>query len=449
MSQLQNAKVNQTLMRKYGNQRELRRIANALSTQDDANDFGQTLRDAAWTRRTMPVVWDLCRLYRSLMFIVGACAVAIGTLLMFAVLWSDQLVGAKLYAGLVVGGIATSIGIWAALRARAVRREDAQHPSMIDAAQVDDAAIFVRIFGTVGLSDGAGMLLLAVAGGIDAGLAGWIIASGLASSVPVIFLFAASILFATAFIAVLRWIAAKFETRCASIRARLWVRNLAKIDFERFPEKASELIYVRQALSALCNDDFSKPSIGQYAGATGLLLLMPAMFGGLIAYRIWIADTEGAADFAVVLGVSVLCGILATLAALLGAMGHLQKEQGVAKTRLHRRFPTTALFGEWAAAYARHCEQWANSVGTAINTVLRQAESDGDQRWSRRSVSVPRPFPPQGSHEPSARAAKVQSDSVERTNASGSAIDGLAEPRAAVIHRPDTRASDKSLTGAA
>lgn len=390
MSELHKARVNEEIDRRY-TPRNIRRIAMELDSPEDANDVAQTLRDASASKSAMPVIWDLRRPYRFFMLLAGLSATAIATVLAAVILSQEQMVGIKLYAALAVIGMATAVGAWAAARARGIRREDERHAPLIDSAQVEEAAAFVRVFGPVSAFDSAGMLLLALAGGIDAALCGWIIGSGLAASAPMVAVFVSATLFAAVFVAVLRWVVSKFVARCGSIRAKNWVRRLSRMDLERFPEKREELVYVRGKLSPLTDDDFAKPSVMDYASAAGLLLLVPALFGSLIAFRL-VVNYDGSSDLTVVL-VSALCAVIGSLAAVLAAMSHLLREEGLAKTALARRFPRAAAFEEWHAAHVRECRRWANEVSRRINAALKQAQHDGDHRWARSGITVPQPFP--------------------------------------------------------
>lgn len=389
MSQIQNEKTNLELDKKY-DRRAIKRIAPTLVSLEDAEEVSQALRDDATTRKHSPVIWRVRTLFNVMLTCAAVCAALIVVLIWHTVSSSEELIGMSLYATLAAVTIAAAIGAWAAFRARVIHREDARYASTIGDKEVEEAGRFVRTFGPAPW-DNAGMLL-ALAGGVDGALAGVIIGTGLAKSLPLLFVLLCAVMFALTFVAALRWIAMRFSSSCFAVRAKNWVRNATRIDTTRFPEKAGEANYLRERLGPLCDGNFSKPRLSEYLAAAGLLALVPALFAFLVIYRLYWANADGAADMVVVLGVSVLCGILATLGAALGAMGHILREEARTKTAIHRRFPTAAVFQKWHGSYERSCERWANDHARAINAEMRMVEQDADDQWEHRGLAIPRPF---------------------------------------------------------
>jgi hypothetical protein len=240
-------------------------------------------------------------------------------------------------------------------------------------------------------------------------LVGIVISGGLAKSQPLLVVLLCGIGFAIAFVLVLRWLARLFASTCFGIRAKKWVRNFGKIDTDRFPEKKDDERYLRERLGQLTDGTFDSPALAEYLRAAGLIAVVPMLFLLLVVYRLYFANGEGATDMLVVVGVSTVCAVLATIGAALGATGHILREEARIKTAIHRRFPTPTAFQDWQGTYQRSCERLSNERARAINAEIRRTVQDGDSQWAHAQLVIPRPFPTQPVHSES-RAPEVESD---------------------------------------
>lgn len=389
--QIENADRNEAILKEW-NDDNVKKVAATVTTPEHAADLSSAIRDQSL--ELQPEVYPLRKQLRVAKGIAMACGVVVLLTFLIVLFWSELFVGAKLYAALGVACLAAPVGIFAVFRARAIRQLDAQTPGVVTPDHIDEAGLFVRVLGPVAASDGVAMFILAMSGGADACLAGWVVATGMSRSLSLIAVMAISLAVATLFALALRILATAFAGYCASIRAKKLVRRLAAMDFARFPEKVKELEYAELKLGPVAGHGFDEPMVREYVAAAAVILAVPALFGVLLLFRVYVANHEGAADLQLLLGVSALLAALAILStALSGFRGHLLREEGAYHTALHRRFPTREAFVAWLAAFARWARRWGNDTARRVTHEIQTSDGRGDRRRVRRNLVIARPFP--------------------------------------------------------
>lgn len=393
MTELEKARANEEEMNRF-NGRAQRRIARELDSQVDADDVGEAVSETAETIGSRAVLEDVRSVLRTMLLMMFASAGVIATIFGLVLVWPEAVTGARLYLALTAAATATMVAFWAALRVRSLHREDALFPAAIDVPQVEKAHRFRRVFGSVSRYDGMGLVLLGFVGATDAALAGAVMSGGMARSVPVIGVIASATVFAAVFVGALRWQVLQFGKYCGFIRARLLVRALSEIDFEKYPEKLADYEYAQTKLDPIAGHSFEKPKLRHYLVAGLYFLSIPSMFAILVAFRTLVANHEGALALELVVGISIFAAIFAAMAALLeGFGGHLLREEGIVQTKINRHLPSAEACVAWKEAHVRRTRQWANAVARGINAFRREIENDRDPRTVQKHLVVPRPYP--------------------------------------------------------
>ncbi|MBI3372384.1 MAG: hypothetical protein HY017_11595 [Betaproteobacteria bacterium] len=390
MRNIENDGIQQALFRRFTSWR-VKKMAACISTPEEAREFVEDLHDATQTCKTHPVPSrSIVSWYKGVRLLAIVSTVAVFLLLYLAAtaLNLDETQSLMLVIAI---GFLLGIATWSWAAVRRIRRDEARMPAAIEEANIHEAALFVQTFGAATMGGG---FLIMIAGGIDALVACWMIGSMLAPNWPKIVVLVVSVAVAAGFVWLLADVTDRFSWQVRSLRAVRFFRNHRQLRPEVLERLGINKDWLRRKLSPLVDGSFSMPSAWAYIRAAGTLLVIPLLFVGLLILRIFAGPGDGNdVNLSVIVAVSAICCVIATLGATLGAWGHLLPGDAEIFTTIHRRFATPETFKLWRDSDERRLERWANTAARLLKQQLAEKRDRADPDAVASNIAVQMPFP--------------------------------------------------------
>lgn len=389
MSQLLNRKADQKIEAKFASQKRIEHEAAQWITQGDADALVEHMRDAANTRKNLISVLDLSSANRTARLIITLGILVLILVTAWSVWNPDAIVGLALYGMLAAGALGSVIVLLGVRRLREVQRLDDVFPSIIEAENVQEAAMTCE---TLGEQRGAsGALFIATAAAIEGALAGFVVSAAFGNSVPAILQLVCAGGSAALLVLSTNLVADYFADRVRALRARYRIRRTKRIDFKRFPHKKEELAFLSRILEPLIDDDHTRPTWKEWSLAFAALGVVGLLYAMLVALRLWGPAQNGMDPF-VVIGFSLLCVLIAWIGCAFRGMGALLPDRQRVDTMIHKRFPSVESFVQYKQQQTRSIERWANKVVRAVRLAYVQRIDSGDDRWVDPNIKVREPF---------------------------------------------------------
>ena len=383
-SQLNNTSTDRKLSEAIGSSKAIKREALAMKTQADANGLTVWLRDAAATRKNYITAIDLGTPNRMAMALAGFGVAVLATAAAWSITHGDEVVGMPLYgllAATAAGAIALTAGV---RRLRDVQCLDKALPAVVNASHVEDAGLVVKTLGEYGFAPGSA--LITIAAGVEGVLAGFVIGSALANQAPMVIQLGGAVALATALTAYTAKLGEAFRRQVASIRARIRMRALERIDFQRYPQKKAEADFFSELTKTVTGDDHSKPGLRDYVIAAGTLLAAITPFAVLATIRL---DSTSGIGSSVTIGMAVLATAFAVAGCAAEAAGALMPDRQRIATLIRNRFASIDAFNSFVSADHRGIERWANQIARKVRNLM----DDADLRTDAGTIVILEPFP--------------------------------------------------------
>lgn len=396
MSQLLNRKADQKIEEQFSSQKRIEHEASQWIAQGDADALVEHMRDTANTRKGLISVLDLSSAHRTALLIIILGVLALTLVTAWSVWNPDAIVGLALYGMLAAGALGSVVVLLGVRRLREVQRLDDVFPSIIEAENVQEAAMTCE---TLGEQRGAnGALFIATAAAIEGALAGFVVSAAFGNSVPAILQLGCAGGSAALLVLSTNLVADYFADRVRALRARYRIRRTKRIDFKRFPHKKEELAFLSRILEPLIDDDHTRPTWKEWSLAFAALGVVGLLYAMLVALRLW-GPAENGMDPVVVIGFSLLCVLIAWIGCTFRGMGALLPDRQRVDTMIHKRFPSVDSFEHYKQQQSRSIERWANKVVRAVRLAYVQRIDSGDDRWVDPNIKVREPFDQTGTME--------------------------------------------------